>query len=378
MQTSRPVPARRRSGWTVAHPADEIVTHTALRGIAALCVVLYHASLGFADVDVPLHSGFASHGYLFVDMFFMLSGYIISLKYSDWFAPGVTLPVFGRFMALRFARLYPNYLFWFLFAVAVSAAQALRHGQVVGQAVGPEAATLWSFAMHVIGLQWIFPTPVHWNIPLWSISIEFVLYALFPLMGVWLSRVPAVLAGLSAVMALSVVALIAANDTIDVIEGPLSILRGIASFGIGVLIVSRLPSPDGVGTFLLSALQSASLIATVSLVHLGQEAAAIASFAPLIWLTQTNRGLLYHLARLKPFHRAGALSFSVYLSHAPLFVLPNLVWWKFRGAEGASQLEGFLVVGVCLMAISLAAASVALRFVEVPAQRWLRRQLLHG
>lgn len=378
MQTVPPAPSRpspgNPSGWIVAHPADEIVTHTAIRGVAALGVVLYHVGLGFSEVDVALRTGFAAHGYLFVDLFFMLSGYIIGLKYLDWFAVGVTRPVFGRFMALRFARLYPNYLFWFLFAVAVSVALALRQGQ----ADGPGAATLWSFAMHVVGVQWIFPTPVHWNIPLWSISVEFVLYALFPWIGVWLSRAPARMAALAAVLGLGGIALIATLGTIDVIEGPLSILRGVASFGIGVLIVSRLPPPDRIGTGFLSVLQGVNLVVTVMLIHLGQEAAAIASFAPLIWLTRQNRGLLYLIARLKPFHRAGELSFSVYLSHAPLFALPNLIWWKFRGAAGASELEGFLVVSLALIAISLAAASLALRFVEVPAQTWLRRRLLRG
>lgn len=372
MQTAEPATSGRRSGWTVAHPSDEIVTHTAIRGIAALGVVLYHVSLGFRDLDFPLRTGFAAHGYLFVDLFFMLSGYIISLKYLDWFTSGVRLPVFGRFMALRFARLYPNYLFWFLFAVAVSAALAWRDGR----ANDLDPAMLGSFAMHVVGLQWIFPTPIHWNTPLWSISVEFVLYALFPVLGVWLFRAPAYLAGLAAGVALLVIVLIARTGTIDVIEGPVSILRGIASFSIGMLIASRLPPPDRIGPALLSLLQGINVLMTISLVHLGHEVAAIVSFATLIWLTQQNRGVLYRLAVLKPLHSAGELSFSVYLSHAPLFAFPNLVWWKLRGSDEANLLEGFIVVSLGLMVISLVAASLARRFVEVPGQRWLRKRLL--
>lgn len=372
MQTAEPGTSGRRSVWTVAHPGDEIVTHTAIRGFAALGVVLYHVGLGFRDLDVPLRTGFAAHGYLFVDLFFMLSGYIISLKYLDWFKSGVRRPVFCRFMALRFARLYPNYLFWFLFAVAVSGALAWREGQASDFGL----ATLGSFAMHVVGLQWIFPTPMHWNIPLWSISVEFVLYALFPVLGVWLFRAPAFLAGLAAVLAALAICMIVGSGTIDVIEGPLSILRGIASFSIGMLITSRLPQPDRIGTAILSLLQGTNVLTTVSLVHLGHEVAAITSFATLIWLTQQNRGLLYRLSALKPFHSAGELSFSVYLSHAPLSALPNLVWWKLRGGEGASLLEGFIVVTLGLMAISLVAARLARRFVEVPGQRWLRQRLL--
>ena len=65
-----------------------------LRGVAAIMVLLYHC-----DQMAP-------RGYLGVDLFFTLSGFVIARAYGDRLASG--MPV-GRFVALRLVRLYPMY-----------------------------------------------------------------------------------------------------------------------------------------------------------------------------------------------------------------------------------------------------------------------------
>lgn len=76
----------------------------ALRGVAALCVVLYHIFEGFAFAGgEPVIRGM-NHGYLAVDFFFLLSGFVISYAYDDRWAGGFTL---GQFFKRRLRRLHP-------------------------------------------------------------------------------------------------------------------------------------------------------------------------------------------------------------------------------------------------------------------------------
>ena len=75
-----------------------------LRGLAALCVVLFHAG----------GRRFVPGGYLAVDFFFALSGFVIAFAYEDRLAAGLTS---RRFMLLRLARLYPLYLLSILLGV---------------------------------------------------------------------------------------------------------------------------------------------------------------------------------------------------------------------------------------------------------------------
>jgi len=82
----------------------------ALRGIAAIMVVIYHTPFKF---EAPL---LIKNSFLFVDFFFILSGFVISLAYSKKIGDGIP---FKKFIHLRLGRLYPIHIFtllvWLLF-----------------------------------------------------------------------------------------------------------------------------------------------------------------------------------------------------------------------------------------------------------------------
>ena len=89
--------------------AADIRALTGVRGVAAAVIVLYH----FGDVQLST-GGTASYfripfGYLPVDLFFMLSGFVMALTYRDAFDSG-GMKTFATFMLKRVARLYPAYL----------------------------------------------------------------------------------------------------------------------------------------------------------------------------------------------------------------------------------------------------------------------------
>ncbi len=96
---------------------DTRVFHTldALRGIAAIGVVIFHMGGTFEPLATP-------GGYLAVDLFFMMSGVVLSHAYEARFRAGMgTL----EFMRLRLIRLYPLYLLGLLLGIAVTVASML-------------------------------------------------------------------------------------------------------------------------------------------------------------------------------------------------------------------------------------------------------------
>src|SRR5437868_4164153 len=105
----------------------QISTLTGIRAVAALWVVLFHI-LQFHGASSSLHLGFlkplASRGYLGVDLFFMLSGFVLSYVHQadfiirDWGR-------MSRFFLMRIARIYPVHLFMLLLYVLLVGAYVL-------------------------------------------------------------------------------------------------------------------------------------------------------------------------------------------------------------------------------------------------------------
>ena len=113
-------------------PRSEIRSLTGIRGIAALYVVLFHYLSG-RPFTSPL-STFLNHGYLAVDLFFALSGFVLALNYSHLFATGLNWPNFLAFLGRRLARIYPLYLvltLLALIAVAISLLQFPPHASLL-------------------------------------------------------------------------------------------------------------------------------------------------------------------------------------------------------------------------------------------------------
>jgi len=89
---------------------EHLASLTPLRGIAALWVVLFHYCWHFPAVHADRYTGAVYKGYLAVDLFFMLSGFVISHVYHGAFALRVTGRRYRDFLKARIARIYPLHL----------------------------------------------------------------------------------------------------------------------------------------------------------------------------------------------------------------------------------------------------------------------------
>ncbi len=169
------------------NPSDAVVsTHTGTiagerfqvldswRGICALLVALFH----FPTASAISQSRFVGSSYLFVDFFFVLSGFVIASSYAERLSQPAQV---ARFALVRFGRIYPLHL---LMLAAFAGFELLR--LVLPQLHGTGAAPftggfdLKSLLANLLLLQGMgFEDHLTWNAPSWSISAEFFAYLLF-------------------------------------------------------------------------------------------------------------------------------------------------------------------------------------------------------
>jgi peptidoglycan/LPS O-acetylase OafA/YrhL len=145
-------------------PRHQIAELESIRGLAALLVALFHAPGWYPQKEfIPI----IANGYLMVDLFFVISGFVIYRAYAHKIQ---TSHEFWHFQFLRFGRLYPVHiciLIFMLWRTAIPFLEtnwdALIQQIFLIQAIGP-----WGH-------------PISFNFPAWSISVEFYTYALFGL-----------------------------------------------------------------------------------------------------------------------------------------------------------------------------------------------------
>jgi len=364
-----------------------------LRGLAALCIVLWHWPIFFwtgttpgMGPGTPLAMGMQPLFSIFflpyraglyaVDLFFTLSGFIFFWQYAR---PIVERTVSAReFFVLRFSRLYPLHGLTLLLVVI---GQAL-HQRLAGSPFVYQHNDAYHFVLNVLfASSWGVEQGYSWNAPAWSISVEVALYVLFFFVCRVVSRVLPLrlplLAGLAAVGFL----------VLTRVYPPLG--RGLGSFYLGgcaYVVYARLVR-GGAGTAVAQAvaaaallLWAASLILTAGNVFWGlfgglwryaENFASIALF-PLtvlaLALVETQRGTFG-----KRVAMLGDLSYSSYLLHFPLqlWVTIGVVW---LGLPKAVFLSPLSLLG--FFALLLPTALLSYRCFERPAQRFIRGRWL--
>ena len=333
---------------------------TSIRGFAALYVVGFHLN-DWVDHGVGiLPHGVFAYGHGAVDIFFVLSGFILATVYG-----GMDLDQSGNFYLKRILRLYPLHMAIMVFlAVAVIAAPLLH------APLGSDEIHLWHAFPYVLLLIHSFtPHEIGWNNPAWSVSVELLCYALFPAIVVVLRRLPAsVLIVLTAVAAIAQVWLLA--TAYDISVGIPAILRGLVGFNFGVLLrlvlrLERPPSPRAA-----SLIEIAAVIALVAAPAFGAYNAIPLAAAALIAILLYDRGIVSRfLRRTVPFW-LGSVSFSIYLLHHPIIqVMTKII--PLRRVPLPMPLAGW-VYAAGMVALILAVSHYTYIWIEQPGRHLVR------
>lgn len=173
---------RKSRGMGLEHEKNNhIYSLTSIRGIAALWVVLYHFSgvmtslLPESSVLNPL----IYCGHLAVPLFFILSGYVLSLRYLGKNSI-LSFKSIIQFLWFRLGRIYPVHIATLLICLVMTA----RRGWPIDEGHSVKKFLLNCFLIHA----WDYSFNLSWNYPSWSISSEWFAYLCFPLLAVVLSR----------------------------------------------------------------------------------------------------------------------------------------------------------------------------------------------
>ncbi|WP_170921144.1 acyltransferase family protein [Enhydrobacter aerosaccus] len=354
-----------------------------MRGLAALWVVLYHyAARYLPGLHTDRYTHLLDKGYLAVDLFFMLSGFVLTHVYWRTF----TEPVRGsywKFLMARIARLYPLHLFVLsLFLATALASRAVEYAATgTFEAIALQGTRSFTALLaNLFMLQGLNAGQLSWNYPAWSISVEFVAYLGFPfaLPWIWRSRCRSkILLALVLVALLTWFALVTGDD-FDQWDGPLALLRCVPEFLIGTLLYaafargawSTVSGRDGVLITLV--------IVLLLLLHFGaSDLAVILLFPALILAAVGNNGRISSLLNVAPLVWLGEVSYALYLFHGLVeFITTNLLEAVgVRDRDRLSAEASFLLMSFMLGA-SLFCASLGHNGIEKAGRQRLR--LLFG
>ncbi len=321
---------------------------TALRGIAALWVVFHHAWPDWTGDNIASPAGFLfSSGYVAVDIFFVLSGYILARVYADLVGRAVPM-----FYLRRIFRVYPLHLA--VLGVLAFHAAAAPYLQTHTRPLAPHA---WPDLPAVaLLLQPYVLDGSPWNPPSWSIGVELLAYALFPLALFLMRRSPTWLLGVL-VLGLFGAEYEVLRDHAGAIVGLGALLRGMAGFSLGAVtatIANRGARPTAAAA---TAMQILAVLAIGFGVLSADPVPITLGSALLIAALGDERGLLSRVMSTPVLVWLGAISYSMYLLHVPLVIV-------------IGRLHVSLAVrSAVLLLVLLSAATLTWRFIEQPGRR---------
>lgn len=323
-----------------------------LRGLAALMIVFHHLQPG-------------SPGFLAVDLFFVLSGFILSYRYFESERPKIS---FADFTVARLARLYPLHLFTLFMTILVyfwtQTMPTYRDGLT-------SSFVQHLLLIHNIGLN----SHPSWNEPSWSISVEFWVNLI---VFAWLSRLKSF-----AILMLCLICYIIMighfgyiSLIVDRWQGIISggLLRCFGGFFLGMLMYRLFffmrtkplilhPVGKNLAFTVLESfiLFTSGWVLFLTPTHMRSELNAPLVFAGLILIFAFEKGSISFLFKLLKLELLGVISYSVYLNHFWMLKLFQTLEWPAIGISYQTAL--FFVLPVLWTSV------FTFLFIEQPFQK---------
>jgi len=375
---------------------------TPLRGIAATLVVFFHFHIFLGPLTAP-DNFVVSKLYLMVDLFFVLSGFIMAHVYGHKFMGKIQKVDFLKFMKARFARLYPIHIVTFVYlliwAIYMRSQINFLETPAIVQSIFDNSAII---GVLTLTQAWGTHMEATWNTASWSISVEWFLYLLFPFLAFLFykyKRIAAWAFGLGSLIMLFGISYyiepiwietiskargltdgqtaFRPTNTIDIITG-FALLRGFCSFVFGMITYEvykteryRGPLKKGYWFPLIWCVLFSSWINDILL-----DPFAILLFSFLILHTAYAEGALKKILNSKVFNYLGDISYSIYMVHIPIILtlfITSLIKGKMPAPPAEINFVNNWIGATILFIVVLVFASLSYRFVENPARKALKK-----
>ena len=369
------------------HKAEYLSNLTPLRGIAAVLVAVFHFEMAIARFVPANLTMFFEKCYLMVDLFFIMSGFIILHVYKEDFAMHIGKNSLRKFIIARFARIYPLHFFSLLLLVILVIFLS-PPGTYPSAIENPRAIPTGFLLLHSYYIHDIYT----WNIPSWSISAEWAAYLIFPFLALFLNKrkLPALfIFGLFVIAAyISIMYFLPRKNYLyPSIPVPHNLnttydygfLRGIAGFITGMIVYKLYQWPSVKNIFHKDIFAVMFITMLVLALHFAMnDAICIILFAALVLCFALNSGSLHTICNNRLAQYIGKISYSIYLMQIFLqepfskgLRLPGVVGFG-RGKQNINFSSG-LGYAVIYLAILLGISSITYYAIEQPCRKWINR-----
>lgn len=355
-------------------PVQRYYLIDAARGIAAICIMALHYK-GFmitaewgnypysSDYEAPLEAVLGPiyrHGELAVPFFWMISGFIFCFVYQ-----GSTIS-FRNFAVKRFARLYPLHLATLLIVLVF---QSLLWLQISATPFFPHNDP-YHFVLNLFFISaWGFETGLSFNGPIWSVSVELIVYALF-----W-AYVRVLPVGVISAAILAVIFFFLTTVPSLNLPAYCAVMFFLGTFIYQVLLFLQPKRAlyTGIGV---------AILFTVLTLGPGTEMlprtfTLFLTFGPILIILGALDMLRHRRTwLLRPLTVLGDVSYSVYLLHFPIIlVLINLL--VAAGIDRSFLSESILSFAL-FAALVIFVSYHSTKYFELPMRRYLQGKLSHA
>jgi peptidoglycan/LPS O-acetylase OafA/YrhL len=346
--------------------AEHLKPLTSLRFLAALWVVLFHY---WPKLAVDFTPGLVAKGYLGVELFFVLSGFILCHVYLE--AAGEGRFKYGGFLWARLARVYPLHLATLLGVGALAGAATLAGFGVDANVLSWDSLPANLLMVHA----WGFAPQAGWNHPSWSISAEWFAYLSFPVFA-WAAWRLRARPQLAIAAALALIAVLYAGferlagfplTQATIAWGALRIVPCFA-YGCAVYLAWRAGATSRPASAALLSVAAVTGVVACAALQLA-DALIVAWFGLLILGLAGLKGAAGRGLSAAPFVYLGEVSYSVSMVCVP---------WKLLAVNGAARLLGLgdehlpLPVWLAVVAAIPLIAMISYHLVEKPARAAMR------
>jgi peptidoglycan/LPS O-acetylase OafA/YrhL len=346
--------------------AADIRSLTGVRGVAAVIIVVYHFGKFHIDPGSGVIVWSVPHGYLPVDMFFMLSGFVMGYVYRDAFL-SVPLTNYKTFLIKRIARLYPAYIVigaFYALKIAFGLTGEETFARFSGLDILGNLLMLAGWGLHIyplIGVSWASSAEIGSYIALPVL----MRYALQKGIAWWFACV-----GLS-LIAIYLISISGKGSSgpLDVVQDDsfLPLLRAMAGFTLGLVTFRFAAYLDRLSAIVQDVLVLVILIlifaATLLTAH---DLPIYLLFIPFIAILSRDGRVAQFLFGNKLVYHLGIISYSLYLIH-PLFV----TFAERSSRHFGSTVTAYAICVLVSFAVIWLLSYLSYRFVEIPGRQFV-------
>ena len=294
-----------------------------LRGIFSVLVIAHHHN-AFKD-SIFYNNFFVINSSLFVDFFFVLSGFVIAMNYNERIH---TSSDFFQFLKKRFIRLYP--LLFFTEVLFLISNLLGEHSSLKNVSTSSYSDYLWTVTDTItfMGSTPVFGSWIGLNYPAWSISAEMISYVIFGLVILAVPKYKYLVFALTILLS----ALFIAGYGDYMLAYDYGFVRGLLCFCVGIFTFKFLNGKQ----FNLSWAEIPFLIFLVGTMYFTHhwELNLCRLVFPVIFsigiiIFANSGGFVTRILSSRPFQYLGKISYSIYLNHAIILILINIILFRY-------------------------------------------------